>query len=454
MKEKVDLQATCSVTQEVTQFLILLALAAPPVGSPIQQAPQTKLETSQEEFLSWVQESAIPVEPWQSNAELEAYLDRALKGKRIVFIGEPGHFFSERQDVQLLFIRSLVRRGYRHLFLEGLGASNAPVMDAYLQTGKPPVAGDSKRQQEAQRYRERAFESWVGAKGSDFQKRRSADRQRFLDALREIQQSLPETSPPLRIHPLDIDMQPGACYGSMDEILALYPEEPALDWIRSQLAKIEGESIQDEIQRLEQLKKAMETSPDQHFGALSAAHRLDLFKFLDCLIETIVFFDSARTDGSLNRALVRREPAMYRQVQYGLDSLPKGAKAIMIGHNNHLCRASGTIPRARKPSMGERIVKANPGQVFCIWMLHDHGWLLNPMAKEPIERLDSDPSRVESLLAKAGSLFLLPLGSGKPGESYLAKPRRHSYFSWSETSTLSRQTDAIFFLEKISPLHE
>ncbi len=73
------------------------------------------------------------------------------------------------------------------------------------------------------------------------------------------------------------------------------------------------------------------------------------------------------------------------------------------------------------------------------------------MSRELIDTLESDP-RIESTMIKAGSTYLLPLHSGSLGERYLASARRHSYFTWDETSTLPRQTDALFFLDEITPL--
>jgi erythromycin esterase-like protein len=433
----------------VSMIIPLLALFA---FTPCVQEPEA---ISQEAFVSWVEKAAIPVEDWQMNPELESYLEKAIKGKSIVFLGEASHFFHERREVQLLIIRYLVTKGYRHIFLEGLGASTAPTMDHFLQTGKGPSPKEKSGGKDlGNRYQEKAFENWVGAKGSVFKERVSADRVRFFDALRAINLSLPKDSPRLRIHPLDIDMAPGGCYSSIETVLAKYADDAKLNGIRQQLPKVEGETIKEEIKRLESLRRAVAENTDGALNGVSKADRQELEKFADCLVETIVFFQTAREDGELNRALIRRETAMYRQVQFALDGLPENGKAIMIGHNNHLCRDGEDIPRARNPSIGQMVETANPGQVFSIWTLYDHGWLLNPMAKDPIEEVPCNPDRVESVLAKAGDLYLLPIGSGQAGEQYLSQPRLHSYFSWSETATLNRQTDAIFFVAEISPLQK
>ncbi len=48
----------------------------------------------------------------------------------------------------------------------------------------------------------------------------------------------------------------------------------------------------------------------------------------------------------------------------------------------------------------------------------------------------------------------LPLDGRGPGRKYLEQTRKFSYFSWYETATLTLQTDALFFLDVISPLQK
>jgi erythromycin esterase-like protein len=410
---------------------------------------------SDDEFVEWVKANALPVQPWEMNGELEAYLDRALEKKRIVFIGEPGHFFAEKYDVQFLLIRHLVSRGYRHIFQEGLGASMAPAFDEFVQTGVRPGSGDEQGvDDEVVRYRERAFAGWQGAKNPEFGKRVSAGRLRFFERLHQLNRSLPEDSPPLRVHALDIDMLPGGCYHSISTMLAAHADRTELKPVLALATKQDDETPEQEIARLEELRDLVGGNPDGLLDVMDPDERRRLGNYADCLVESIAFLETARADGKLDRALVRREPAMFRQAQFVLETLPPDAKMIMLAHTNHLAKVGADTTRARKPSVGEMVDRAHPGQVFSIWLLHDHGELLNPINPDLFETLESDPERIESLMVKAGSTYVLPLGTGEPGERYLATKRDHSYFSWSETSTLGLQTDAIFFLDEISPLKE
>lgn len=407
--------------------------------------------TPSDPFAEWVKDQAIPVERWKMNNDLTAYLDLSLKDKRILFIGEPSHFFREKYDVQLMLIEHLARRGYRHLFIEGLGASESEVVNEYVRTGKlrPGTGADAAR---IDRFRANVVGRGDMSNESDFQHRVQMAQRRFFDALHQINLSLPKGDGSLTIHPIDISMPPGGCWFTIKALLDDYADNPELVSIRDRCERAAEEPISKWIKRLETVRTDIQTTEYDILDALPPEHRGRLQQCVDCLVESLAFMETRRADGAMDRALVRREPAMFRQVQFAMDRLPSDAKVIMMAHNNHLSRIGADTMRARQPSVGERIQVAYPGQIFSLWMLYDRGWLLNPMAPEPLEKLPSDPERVESLLARAGSTYLLPLHTGEPGEEYLDEKRRVSYFSWFETATLSKQTDAIFFLDEITPL--
>jgi erythromycin esterase-like protein len=410
-------------------------------------------EVSPKEFVEWVRETAIPVERWTMSPALEAYLERALRGRRIIFLGEPGHFFQEKYDVQLMLIELLARKGYRHLFIEGLGATASAIVDEFVST-EVAVAAPAADASDEERYRARVLEHAVGPDASVFQRRRAGGQRRFFEALRRLNESRPEGVDRLTVHPLDVDMAPGGCRLTIDALLANYDMSPGLQALRQRCARGPEEPVDRWFGRLEQVRDTIDADPDAELDGLSAPDRHRLRQCIDCLVESLAFTLTRKADGVMDRALVRREPAMFRQAQAALERLPDDAKVIMMAHCNHLSRVGADTMRARRPSLGEMIAAEHPGEVFSIWMLHDHGWLLNPMAPEPLEELRSDPERVESLLVRAGSTFVLPLHTGARPERYLDRKRRLSYFSWYETATLTVQADALFFLDEITPLEE
>ncbi len=432
----------------VARILTILAFVFSAQYALAQAQPSRENPATKKDFLEWIKQHAIHIEPWEMNAELTRYLDKALEGKRILFIGEPGHFFSEKYDVQLMLIRYLATKGYNDVFLEGIGASMAPVLDQYVSAGLEA----KKESVEKAKYRKQVLSGSSSTKESEFRRRLSASQRRFFDGLRKISESLRDGQGPLRIHPVDIDMIPGGCYHSIGGLLAKYPDQKSLDPIRKLAQKNYSETPRQVVNRLEKLKSLV--SDLKTANPVASIDLLQLRNYTDCLLESTVFVVTRQEDGRLDRALVRREPAMFRQAKFALDAISPDAKAIMIAHNNHLSKIGADISRARDPSVGEMIAQQYPGEVFSIWMLYDHGTLLNPMSEQLIDTLESDPMRIESTMIKAGSTYLLPLHSGEHGERYIDRKRRYSYFTWDEISTLTKQTDALLFLDEISPLRE
>src|ERR1700681_241236 len=70
------------------------------------------------ELKAWASEHAIRLDlPLQTERNFERLgaLDLAIAAKRIVYLGEPGHFIHEKYDYRLLMLRYLVSRGWKHI---------------------------------------------------------------------------------------------------------------------------------------------------------------------------------------------------------------------------------------------------------------------------------------------------------------------------------------------------
>ena len=90
-------------------------------------------------FVEWAREAAVFVGDFADDGfEVErlAFLDEALEGKRIVYLGEPSHWIHEKYPYRLLMVRYLFSRGWRHLG-EELSWSDGKRVDRYLETGDP-----------------------------------------------------------------------------------------------------------------------------------------------------------------------------------------------------------------------------------------------------------------------------------------------------------------------------
>jgi erythromycin esterase-like protein len=134
-------------------------------------------------------------------------------------------------------------------------------------------------------------------------------------------------------------------------------------------------------------------------------------------------------------------------------------KLVLMGHNRHLSKDIGRIknlgtPPGGKlvPSLGTFINRLLPDQVLSIWMLYDHGkssqpftWLSNEYA--------SKPGSLNAILAKVGSIYLLPTDT-MDARADLLKSEIDIAGIYNATfrTAISRQADAIFFVNKVNPL--
>jgi hypothetical protein len=99
-------------------------------------------------------------------------------------------------------------------------------------------------------------------------------------------------------------------------------------------------------------------------------------------------------------------------------------------------------------SVGMHLHRRFPGQVLCIWMLYGQGTLMMPRGPLTI-RVHSDT--IESLLARVGDRFLLPLNDVDPrAKAILSKANLR--FSWGSyaSADLTAQADAIYFTRDVN----
>jgi erythromycin esterase-like protein len=154
----------------------------------------------------------------------------------------------------------------------------------------------------------------------------------------------------------------------------------------------------------------------------------------------------------------KREEIICRHLDQWIDPLPPDDKIILLGHNLHLskdCTALDAWDHRDEPSIGTYLARKYPGQVCSIWMLYDHGRHLDIYSKPYVKSVHSLPNTIEHLLARVGTVFLLPLHTGDPREAYLAAPRNCvSNGMYTAGAVLSRQADALFFIAQATELRE
>jgi len=430
--------------------LTLLALG-------LRQAPAPDADA----FAAWAAERGVrldSLDPRADRSEALAFLDDALAGKRVVYIGETDHFVAERMECRLILLRELVKRGYRRIGME-MGWSDALRMDAYLRTGDESwldrvalygYRGDLRTD------RVDEIAGWTDEASSELMEPVTAEARWFLTELRRVAAELPPTPPEgehLRWFGYDSSFRPGGGYADARDVLSPRAADPTVAEALRRLERVPGESRLEEAQRLEDLVgwldgRAADLEPLLGPGLREVRRSLlrmaDAFRFLDGLQD--VEDQAARL-----AALAAREERMDHNVDELLAEWPPDAKVVLLGHALHLSKDSEAI---RPPgyamwrSIGTHVAQALPGEVYGIWLLHDRGRHGVPRADPPVRSYRSPADSVERVLAGVGPLLLLPLGSGDPREAWLEDERVVSFGGSPGRAVLPRQTDCLFFVER------
>ncbi len=215
--------------------------------------------------MQWAEERAVILDApdWESldSAKL-GFLDEAVADKRVVFLGEPDHYISEKYRYRLILIRDLFEKGFRYVGME-MGLSDGMRVDQYLETGDLAYLdrvsiygylGDVRvdRDDVPPLFHAQAF-------FDDF-----VDEERwFLQQLRMLNESLEPGEDRLHWFGFDIDPLPGGGYAEATSLLEPLGSETVLDEIRARLVRIPGESFTEEADRLEDLLGFLAANEEQ-----------------------------------------------------------------------------------------------------------------------------------------------------------------------------------------------
>ncbi len=417
--------------------------------------------SAEQSFVDWAGERAVRFETldWRAiDPDRLGVLDEALEGKRFVYLGESDHFMDEKNDFRMILIRYLATKGFRSIGME-MGMSDARRMDRYVATGdeswldRVALYGYDGDQRED---RDDSVEGWTDHRHAEFEKQVTSGSRWCLRQIREMNERLPESEPPLRWFGYDVSMKPGGGYADVREMLASGDEEaPFVQVILKKLARVPGESRIAECERLLDLADFLDEEAVVARDALGASRTSELKRMIRCMAQGLSFVDALKKPiGSDERrkGLVRRENVMIRQLDEIVAAADENEKFILLGHAMHLSKDSTTISSPgfeMWPSVGSHVARKYPGEVYAIWMLADHGRHGNPRARDPVEAFPSLPGTVESLLARIAPALLLPLHSGDPRESYLAASRPVRFMTHRGNAVLSSEIDAIFFVSEV-----
>jgi erythromycin esterase-like protein len=420
-------------------------------------------------FVSWARDNAVvfaPSEETKVNLEKLSSLDAALKGKRIVFLGEEDHWIHEKYEYRCLMLEYLFSRGWRYVG-EELGWSDGMRLDRYLATGESTCLeriatygyrGDIRPDRE-----DKASGILNNITGRYPLQEFKAEQIRFAKFLRSFNETLSAGISRVHFFGFDVNAAAGGGYKDIEDLLnhELYLYEFAK--ARQLLLPLPGESVKQEIQRLDYLLNEVEDSA----GRLKEAIGQKRFAQLKQCILTIrdslryhLMADSADSYKDLNKAMAFREEMMCRYVEYVLAQMKPEEKLVLMGHNRHLCKDSGKIKKPGAsppggrivPSLGTYLSRRWPDQVFSIWMVHEYG-----KSSHPFKNLSSEYTTkrgsFNSALAQAGDRYLLHTAVADREADLL-----HSdldvvgLYNITFRAAIAKQADAVFFVRKVTPL--
>jgi erythromycin esterase-like protein len=384
----------------------------------------------------------------EENAQRLSILDSSLAGKRFAYIGESDHFIHEKYAYRLLMLNYLASRGFTHLG-EEFGASDGTRIDRLIATGD-----------ESQLERIAMF-GYSGAIRTDRDDRPTgilrdsfdtypvaqftAEQKRFAHGLRRID---------MRFFGFDIDALPGGGYEDLAEILASMPADSATNTLRIKLQRVDGETIKQEIARLDEALQLIDE--DTRLSALrhSATCLRDSFDYVRITYP-------AKTFDALNPGMAFRERFMHRQVDHALAQMRANEKLALMSHNMHLCRAPEAVAGSdaaagpggkTAPALGAWLASRFPGEVFSVWMLIGRGIDSQPFPSLS-NKIHEKPGTLNAILGEIGDCFLLQIDAFDSRARLLTRPIEIMHDANGGVRTvIAKQADAIFFVRDVTPL--
>lgn len=209
--------------------------------------------------------------------------------------------------------------------------------------------------------------------------------------------------------------------------------------------RITGESLAEEILRLEKWRAALPPGADPRIGAAVGA-RIDGLRYA-ALVRDAATYEATRP------AMAFREDAMKRRFSDARSIFP-GRTALMahamhLAKDDNLINAPGAVgPGGRlTPSLGHHIVQELGLKAYAVWMIYGGGEDSQPLKDLPNKA--RFPSH--TLNARMARLFDRPTVVSLEGAPDVSYAIGHLYNTLFETR-LKAQADAVWFTPKVTPM--
>jgi erythromycin esterase-like protein len=424
---------------------------------------------ARDEFVAWARERAVHFDSTGGEfdpARLSALAPK-LAGKRFAYIGEPDHFIHEKYAYRTLMLRWLAANGFTHVG-EELGVADAGRIARFIRGGEPSYLARVATYGYKGAARADRDDSPIGILrdgGAYPTAELAAEQKRLAHAMRTInfeRESRGET--PLHYFGFDVDPPDTVGYEDALAILEHAAGDSTVARILGELNRVAGESIDNEIARLDGALATIQANLQHLEDLLGPADAAELWHGTACLRATLAFRRDIRTAATyeaLNPAMAERERFMQREINRAVRDAGPEAKFVLMSHNLHLCRDLSAVARVdagagpggkTEPPLGAYLAARHPGQVFTCWMLIGRGRDCHPFAGLPRE-IALVPGTLNAVLTEVGECFMLPVDPGDPRARLLATDIEVRWDGITGARlTVARQADAIFFVRDVAPL--
>jgi erythromycin esterase-like protein len=378
-----------------------------------------------------------------------APLDRLLDGKRIALVGENNHWIHEKYPYRLIVARWLHRHGWR-ILCEELAWTDGWRIDRYLRTGDATEldrVGTFGYQGAKRPDRDDGPTGILaGLDNTHPSEAFRAEGGRFVRALRELEG--------IRFFGIDVDYEPGAGYELATALIGTTPPPHRLD-------RVAGETLDEEIDRLERALAGVERAADDLRASLGVESARDYRRAVRTLWLSHRYVRAIRdapTYEALRPAMALRERAMCEHADHALAAI-EGSKAAFFAHNRHLAKDDGQFrgktPGAgpggdTEPSLGTYLTRRRQADVFSIWCLEDRGEYIPTIAGDG--RIQSVRGTLNAELARVGDVLILPTGADDPASPLHDDCEIVSLHGVRYRTPIAHQADAIFFIREVTPM--
>jgi erythromycin esterase-like protein len=425
-------------------------------------------KSSIDEFVEWARERAIHFaspELTPENVAKLGTLDESLRAKRIVYLGEGNHFTHEKYGYRLMLISYLASRGFR-IVGEEMGFSDGVRINRFIETGDSNhldrVATYGYRGAMRTDRNDEATGLLSDAFAPSFPETEFRSEQRtFAAGLYRIREERPDHR--LRFFGFDVDYVPGSAYEDIEEMLSPVAGQSPTRELRDVLKRVAGESIEDEIARLEKASGLISTKA-RKFSEILDPDALDfVVESITSLRESLEYVAIGyHTDSwdEVNKAMAVRERSMRRRIESVLTRGGTDEKLVLTSHNMHLSKNIRAVREqtylagpggGSDVSVGTALNDRFAGKVFSIWMLCDHGTDSQPY-RDLRNKVTSPPDSLNAALNRVGECYLLPTASTDSAAALLRSEAKIAMGGGTVTAAIADQADAIFFIGEVSPL--